>query len=284
MTTLRDRRAAPAGFTVIELLVVIAIIAVLVGLTAAAVQKVRVRGPEVQARSEIAQLETALGSFRTEFGLDVVPSRLVLREDGRYLSSGPRAADYVKTVGLLQKLFGRNFNVNGRVDWNNDGVIERGDLVLEGHHCLVFFLGGIPTAPGGTDGCTGFSTNKAAPAAAGGARFGPYFEFKSGRLRRDANGFFAYLDPWGGQPYAYFSATKAGNDYANDCPALGVRPYFDLSRRFLNPNSYQILCAGPDKEFGAGGQWNPATGFGSGNPGSDNLANFAQGPLRAPQQ
>jgi prepilin-type N-terminal cleavage/methylation domain-containing protein len=284
MTTPPPRRAARPGFTLIELLVVIAIIALLVGLTTAAVQKVRLRGPEVQARSEIAQLETALGSCRADLGLDVVPSRLVLREDGRYRSLGPNQAEYPKTVAVLQKLFGRGFNAYGPTDWNNNGRIDPGELILEGQHCLVFFLGGIPTAPGGTDGCTGFNTNKATPAAPGGTRSGPYFEFKSNRLRRDANGFFAYLDPWGGRPYAYFSATKAGNDYRDDCPALGLAPYFDLSRRFLNPNSYQIVSAGPDKDFGPGGQWNPATGYGSGNAGSDNLSNFSQNALRAPQQ
>jgi prepilin-type N-terminal cleavage/methylation domain-containing protein len=271
------------AFTLIELLVVIAIIAVLVSLTAAAVQKVRSRGVEVQARSEIGQLETALAACRTDFSLDAVPSRLVLREDGRYDRAGPNRALYPQTITLLQKMFGRGFNTAGRYDWNGSGTLEGGELVLEGQHCLVFFLGGIPTPPGGTDGCTGFGTDKANPTAPGGTRHGPYYEFKANRLRRDANGFFIYLDPWRKQPYAYFSATKAGNDYTRDCPTLRVVPYFDLSRRFLNPNGNQILSAGPDKVFGPGGMWDPAAGY-AGGDGADDLSNFSQSPLGVRQQ
>jgi prepilin-type N-terminal cleavage/methylation domain-containing protein len=270
------------GFSMVELLVVLAILAILVSLTAAAVFKALSKGAHVEARTEIAQLETALASCRADFGVDVLPSLLVLREDGQYQANGPLRAQYPKTVALLQKLFGRNFNVSAPCDWNGNGSIDPGELVLEGQHCLVFFLGGIPTAPGGTDNCTGFNSNRATPAAPGGTRRGPYFEFKSSRLRRGAAGFFSYLDVWEGQPYAFFSATKAGNDYTPDCPSLGVRPYFDLSRRFLNPNGVQILTAGPDKTFGPGDLWDPARGYADG-PGTDDLSNFSVSPLGMPQ-
>ena len=259
------------------------IIAILVSLTAAAVMKAMAKGPEVQARTEIAQLESALAACRADFGLDTLPSRLVLREDGKYGSGGANQADYPKTIAFLQKMFGRNLNVFAPLDWNGDHQIG-GEFVLEGQHCLVFFLGGIPTALGGTEGCTGFSTNKAHPAAPGGSRYGPYFDFKSSRLQRDANGFFTYLDPWKARPYAYFSATKAGNDYKPDCPTLGVKPYFDLSLRFLNPNGCQILSAGPDQEFGPGGRWDPKNGYGWSTPGADDMSNFSRVPLGAPQQ
>jgi hypothetical protein len=266
----------------IEVLVVVAIIMILISLTSAAVFKALGRGNQVQARSEIALLESALALCRSDLGLDVIPSFLVLREDGQYQLAGPYQAQYPKTIALLQKMFGRHFKVGSPHDWNGNGIIDQGELVLEGPHCLVFFLGGIPTPPGGTDGCTGFSANRANPTALGGTRLGPYFEFKSNRLRRETSGlardFLVYLDVWEAQPYAYFSATKAGNDYTADCPSLGIRPYFDLSRRFLNPNGCQILCAGPDRQFGPGGLWNPAKGYTSG-PGVDDLSNFSATPL-----
>jgi prepilin-type N-terminal cleavage/methylation domain-containing protein len=288
MTIPRRRGAGRAGMTLIELLVVIAIIAILTSLTAAAVMKVWGAGPEVQTRTEIGQLETALVACRADFGLDAAPSRLVLREDGKYNANGPNKADYPRTIAVLQKMFGRNFNVYGRYDWNGNGTIEPGEFVLEGQHCLVFFLGGIPTAPGGSDGCTGFNTDKTRPASPGGTRFGPYFEFKTNRLKREtkaaARDFFVYLDPWERQPYAYFSATKAGNDYTDDCPSLGVRPYLDLSARFINPNGYQVLSAGPDGKFGPGDKWDPKKGYGPASPGSDDMSNFSRTPLGAPQQ
>ncbi len=279
MNTIRRRPA----YTMIELLVVIAILVVLVSLTAAAVYKALTKGAHVEARAEIAQLETALAACRADFGVDVLPSLLVLREDGQYNASGPLRAQYPKTVALLQKMFGRNFNVGATYDWNGNGQIDAGEQLLEGQHCLVFFLGGVPTAPGGTDNCTGFNSSRATPTAPGGTRMGPYFEFKPARLRRDAAGFFAYLDVWEGQPYAFFSATKAGNDYTSDCPSLGVRSCFDLSRRFLNPNGFQILSAGPDKKFGPGDLWNPAKGYPTDGPGADDFSNFSVSPLGMPQ-
>jgi hypothetical protein len=182
-------------------------------------------------------------------------------------------------------MFGRHFKVLGQYDWNGNGTIDRGEVVLEGQHCLVFFLGGIPTPPDSAIGCSGFNTDSRNPAAPGGTRAGPYFEFKPGRLRRDsgAGGFLVYLDPWKEQPYAYFSATKAGNDYTPDCPSLGVAPYYGPGRRFLQPNGCQIISAGPDRRFGPGGLWNPSTG-GAGPDGADDISNFSRAPLGIPQQ
>jgi prepilin-type N-terminal cleavage/methylation domain-containing protein len=279
----RDR--SRPGYTLIELLVVIAIIATLISLTTAAVMKVLGRGAATQARAEITQLEIALATCRTDFGLDAVPSRLVLREDGRYDGPGPNSADYPRTMALLQKMFGRHFRVLSPYDWNGNGTIDSGEVVLEGQHCLVFLLGGIPTSPGSSVGCTGFNTDSRNPATPGGKRAGPYFEFKPGRLRRDpdAGNFLVYLDPWREQPYAYFSATKAGNDYTPDCPSLGVAPYFARGGQFLNPNGCQIISAGPDRRFGPGGLWNPATGGGGPN-GADDISNFSRGALGGPQQ
>jgi prepilin-type N-terminal cleavage/methylation domain-containing protein len=232
-------RAGRAGFTLVELLVVIAIIAILVGLTAAAVQRVRTKGPEIQTRTDIGSLETALGTARAELGLKYIPSYIVLREDGKYddnlTVSAVIFAEQQKTKGLLTQIFGRQFNPSTPVDWNSDGSLSAKPLVLEGQNCLVFFLGGIPTPPGGTAGCLGFSTNPQNPGAAGGTRRGPWFEFKSNRLQRENNfptdspfynktlppnnGMFRYLDPWSGTsaasqvPFAYFSSNGAGNDY-----------------------------------------------------------------------
>jgi prepilin-type N-terminal cleavage/methylation domain-containing protein len=274
-----------SAYTLIELLVVIAIVATLLSLTTAAVMKVLGRGAQTQARTEIGQLEIALATCRTDYGLDAVPSRLVLREDGRYDGPGPNRADYPRTVAFLQKMFGRHFKVLSPYDWNGSGAIEPGEVVLEGQHCLVFFLGGIPTPPGAAVGCTGFNTDSRNPAAPGGTRAGPYFEFKSARLRRDpdAGNFLVYLDPWKEQPWAYFSATKAGNDYTPDCPSLGVAPYFAPGHRFLNPNGCQIISAGPDHRFGPGGLWNPASG-GTDPNGADDISNFSRGALGGPQQ
>src|SRR5262249_15607669 len=89
---------------------------------------------------------------------------------------------------------------------------EPAPVTLEGDQCLVFFLGGIPATVNGVADCTGFSRNLHNPAAAAGERISPFYEFKSSRLvRRHGNPFYSYLDAYGEQPFAYFSAYGRSN-------------------------------------------------------------------------
>jgi type II secretory pathway pseudopilin PulG len=53
----------------------------------------------------------------------------------------------------------------------------------------------------------------------------------------------------------------------------------------INPNTYQLVTAGSDGAFGAGGLWNPATGYPVSSPpsfGADDLANFSKLTLGKP--
>src|SRR5262249_14442190 len=150
---------------------------------------------------------------------------------------------------------------------------------LYGDQVLVFYLGGIPSTTGSA-GTLGFSTNPQNPAAAGGTRKGPFFEFVSGRLVMGPNGFFRYNDPFSpGHPYIHFSSNGAGNDYnaTGDNPNFGdvPSPYFEgsvTSMRFMNRNSFQIICAGPDGVFGPGGLWDSTAGA-TPQAAKDDLAN-----------
>jgi prepilin-type N-terminal cleavage/methylation domain-containing protein len=317
MTHLQTRRGKRHAFTLVELLVVIAIIAVLVSLTAAGVMKILGKANETKARAELGQLDLAIQQYLSENSVQYIPSLIILREDGQYNlnATNPNLQIEKDTIAYLQKLFGKNFNPFGQHDWNGDGVITPSTgtpgFRLEGHQCLVFFLGGIPdkNAPG----TLGFSTNPQFPTLAGGTRKGPWFQnFQANRMARvpvpaGGNGFFSYLDPWspGGTavPYAYFSSYgPPGNGYnryaailksptnpnGHDCPTL-TAPNFNLTQgpyaesagppaRFTNPNTWQILTAGPDRMFGAGGLWSPANGI-PGPPGADDMADFARGSL-----
>jgi hypothetical protein len=59
-------------------------------------------------------------------------------------------------------------------------------------------------------------------------------------------------------PYHYFSSGRKRNGYhpsdpsdpLNDTTVFGVYPYFEAQGRFLNPDSYQIISAGRDGDFG----------------------------------
>src|SRR5262245_37814700 len=78
---LNDRKSPRPGFTLIELMVVMAIIAILISLTAAAVMKFLAKGPEVQRRSDISQMQDNIAQFKAKFGVDYLPSFFVLRSN-----------------------------------------------------------------------------------------------------------------------------------------------------------------------------------------------------------
>jgi len=297
MIVIRSRGVPRAGFTLIELLVVMAIIAILVSLSAAGVMRVLWKIPEIQARTEIGEFDTALGSVMADYGLsDPPPSVLVLNETNP--QSGPSGP-------FLTKMFGKNLGVGATfVDWNGDGVAN-GPWILEGEQCLVFYLGGIPNtaavAAGSPPQCLGFSTNNMNPAQAGGARKGPYFQFQSSRLVAGpptAPNFFMYIDAWkaktGPKPYAYFSSqgiqgTNLSSGYAmgalgagKDCQSIGANPYLDTAGNFTFSNKYQIISAGQNGLFGAG-LWDPSQGAPDAG-GRDDQANFSSKLLGAGQQ
>ena len=105
-------------------------------------------------------------------------------------------------------------------DFNGDGNIQSNPILLQGHECLAFFLGGIPNqgssssnfAQGG--GLTGFSRNPVFPFlndTVSTSRSTPLYEFRGNRLvDEDGDGIPGYIDSLGtgdsGRFYAYFSA------------------------------------------------------------------------------
>ena len=285
----RGRGARPA-FTLIELLVVIAIIAILVSLTAAAVMRALVKGPELQTRSEIGELESKLGEARTK-GYNNTPylySKLVLHENGVYTNS----LDDQHTVQVLTGMFGR-YVVGNKINWSqaNPPTYSK-TITLEGEQALVFYLGGMPNITANGVSMVGFSTNPANPAAlpasAAEKRIGPYFEFQTNRLVIEANNFPVYTDPWKtGSPYAYFASTNkegAGLYQPGDCASIipvAPVPYIDTTGKWVNAGSFQIISAGRDGKFGAAGaSWNPSTGTTDPN-GKDDQSNFSSSLLGA---
>lgn len=302
-----------AGFTLVELLVVIFIIAVLISLTAAAVMRVRDKGPEIRARNDITGLSAAINAFHTDFQVDYIPSAIILREDGRY-GDNPIPAlrqleinseNYLKKLWPRLAVAGRTMMAppnsrtalpGGGLDWNGNGLPDFDQaFVLEGDQCLVFFLGGIQTPPTtNPPGVLGFSNNRTDPTRGSGAsaaRKGPFYEFQSDRLAYFAVGstpfgvpgavraqFFSYRDAWGNAPYAYFSSRSllaGGSGYnPSDCACLTMTSHYYTSSGALERSGFQIISAGRNGQFGTGGLFDPAFGLGENLPGSDDFANF----------
>jgi prepilin-type N-terminal cleavage/methylation domain-containing protein len=318
MKTYHAKPAPRTGFTLVELLVVIALIAVLVSLLVAASVNVLRRVDETRAHNDMDQLQTACNTFKQQFKVPYIPSRIRLYEDLNYNLADPLDAD---SYAYLKRLFPK---MQLPVYWSGNFGGQPQHFELEGDQCLVFFLGGIPTY--GPNSCQGFSTNPTNPALPGGDRIngGPFFQFPSNRLfsrpvvspsKLTSGAFFSFQDTFGKNLatsfYAYFSSYKAANGYnryfdyymalvnapISDCNSLGVWPYAAALGglpRYQNPETFQIICAGPDGLFGTGSAITSSPTFGgtwSGGPlwdssapnvsqfGQDDLSNFSPSRL-----
>ncbi len=233
------------GFTLIELLVVVTIIALLIALLLPAIMGAYRRAQGAAVQAEINQLAQAISSFKTKYG-DYFPSRIVLSENGvlptaaTVVSSGANADITqlqlsTRTANAFRKFWPRaqisttgtavlpagtwyDFDGNG----TNGGATQ---FILEGHQCLVFFLGGIPLAANGQiQGTLGFAkspTNPFMNGIVGSAMYSanrdqPFYTFDTSRLAIStvgagsnfSPGFLDQLNTQPGSPqnfYAYFS-------------------------------------------------------------------------------
>jgi prepilin-type N-terminal cleavage/methylation domain-containing protein len=265
------------GFTLIELLVVIAIIGILVALTTAGVMRWLNVQPVKETMKELLAFDGAMEAFKKDFGF-YPPSKIMLK---------PNRSDYVggspletQSAAILDKMFSSKQFTNAQ--WHGGSGLTTTEAPLEGDQCLVFFLGG----PGqqGFAKLSDSNSNPAAPKSAVAARFGPYFNFPSNRLYLRTGKFPSFMDPYsspgattGVQPYAFFS-TGIGGRYDATHAHLSITngPYYSSAapRKYLRPDSFQIICAGRDRKFGLGGLLSALNA-----DGQDDQSNFSDSVL-----
>jgi type II secretory pathway pseudopilin PulG len=134
---------------------------------------------------------------------------------------------------------------------------------------LYFWLAG----PNGK----GYSVNATDPFGDGGKRIAPFYKFDKERVKL-VDGVMEFFPPRskeGSAPYLYFrgSGAKGYDGHPGWSPA---KPYRDsVAGKWINPDTYQILCAGNDGKFGGGNHYPGGPDYDEAN--LDDITSFSQG-------
>lgn len=318
MALLPKRSRSRAGFTLIELLVVIAIIAVLVSLLGAGIFYAYTRMTETSARSDISGLASAMQAFKGQYKV-YPPSQLRLCSNRtQYGQNGTNALDQI-SLTFINAMFPNIGNFSG-IQWAGAGNTAVNE-VLEGDQVLVWALGGIPTQTPSGYIFNGFATNSKDPSLVVSTpnvgKKGPFFTFPGGsrvyaRNITYSTNFPSFKDAFGQQPYLYFSSNNVKNGYNPVFPTAytygitlpntsgggtaTVQAYYQTAPNppasrgtYLNPDSFQILCAGADGNFNNTSLnpnaflWTQANPTNLAPAGKDDLSNFTDARLGVAQ-
>ena len=223
--------AGRGGFTLVELLAVIMIIALLAGLVTPAVMRARNSARNAAIRAEIDMLHMAIMNYKNEYG-SFPPA----------VSAATAGSPSAKH---LQRLFPRCTTV----------VNELGSQSLTSNIALNVWL-------------RGFTADPTLPITGAGGRK-KLFDFDETRLNSyqyapagKKNSPYIYIDAasYGLVPYDTANLTMPGaqrvpikppptataQDFGTAIPV----PTSPTPQPFFNPDTFQILCAGQDEDFG----------------------------------
>lgn len=243
------------GFTLVELLIVIVIIGMLVALLLPAITGVLRRAAEFRAAAEVAKLGQAVEAYKTQHG-DFPPdfSELRLLGDNDDLRTLP-AFNQSAIIGHLRKAYPK---IEPAEISRFKAYLYQGRSYLGPADALNFWLGGMSanvkrpfTGAGGPLIVTDDGNGNTVFLLRVLDRHEPTFTFDEGQLIvNDTETSARYYPPDFKAPYIYFDSgtyATARFDYASDNIAL---PYVSIvSRntvRFVNRNTFQIICAGKD--------------------------------------
>jgi type II secretory pathway pseudopilin PulG len=250
--------------------VVILIMSILVTLVTLGVTRAMRYASEVGTKTEMAQIEQALGVAALDLGrVPYIPSYLVLKKKPTGYGSTPWEA---MSKRLLQQMF---------PNWDGSKDAGWGDRTLDATQAFVFILGG-------RNCIEGFNASDADPFADINStkkqkKKGPYFNFKSERLDPAS---YTYKDYWnnnGGLLVVYSSQMVAGGTFPSGETPSGypTRQTIKTGTIYM-PKGYQIFSAGKDGLWGTAGYGVASFNGLLQSPGDDDQCNFSESPLGKP--
>lgn len=270
-------RQQKSGFTLVEILVVIAIITVLAALLTPVAMRALTSARDARMGIELAQLSQAIEAYRTEMG-DYPPSF------GEDYSTANRY--YTAVEQHFRKCYPNMSKATKDTFYDILVAMRASGKEISQDEALVMWLSKL-------------STDKTNPFRTDGPRK-VYREFDVRRLSdTDGDTFFAFDAGYArGTPYVYLdsrtyrvhltASTAATTQVGAGGPR--IQPYFDSTFKFVNANSFQIICAGQDGDFGApnditfnaagvptAGQRVFPNGLHYTNEDNDNITNFSDG-------
>ena len=209
-----------SGFTLVELMVVLAIIAALAALITPALLNSRTAARNAAIKTEIDSLHMALMNYRNEYG-SFPPCA-----DANPTAAGPPITSAAQTH--LKRLFPRCTTVSG-----STGQFQSATAITPANALASWLLG-----------YTGSPTNPLIPAT----DRKRLFDFDDTRIAAGA-----YAPAGKAQsPYIYINAAQYAQQAASPL-VLGSGTYSPVIRTgssYFNPDTFQILCAGLDEQFG----------------------------------
>ena len=273
MKTTSTRRPA---FTLVEMLVVILIMSILVSLVTLGVTRAMRFASEVGTKTEMAQIEQALGVAALDLGrVPYIPSYLYLWDTPANAQNDIGGEANATTKGYKQmslRMLKQMFPNWTSATWTS------APSPLNASQAYVFILGG----KGGIEGFHATSTD---PWASGGKRKGPYFNFKPDRL--DTTN-YKFKDYWNNNNafLAVYSNQMVGGSI-NTNPDLAGPPRMAKTvsggtGTLHMPKGYQIFSAGKDGKWGT--TYSPTVAFNGllTGDGEDDQCNFSESPLGKP--